>query len=186
MRRDTALLTVILVVAAVNLCTGGAFYIGIAFLAKARLGSSLAYGVLLSAVAAGQLAGALAAGFWKTPRRGVLILGAAALLSVCLMSLARVDELWSAAAVLAVSGAAAGLLNVQLAAWVMQRIEPEVRGRVVSVVMLSSLGIAPVSMALAGFVTRWGVSVLFLVFGAALLMVTVAAASVGTVRGIRE
>lgn len=185
-RRDAALLALLLLVGAVNLCLSGPFTIGIAYLAKSRLQSSSAYGVLLAAVAAGSLIGALAAGAWKPRRQGMLFLGGVALLSVSLMSMALARELRSAVALLVLTGAIGSLVEVHLVAWVMQRIEPGVRGRVSSVIMLSSLGIVPVSMAVSGFVARWGASVLFLGAGAALLAVTGAAALSGAVRGIRE
>lgn len=183
-RRDAALSALLAVAAATNLCGAGPFTVGLAYLAKSHLQSSSAFGVWVSALAVGGLMGALAAGLWKIRRPGALILGCTALVSVCLMSLVLAPALWSTAALLCVIGAIEGLANVQLVAWVMRRIEPEVRGRVSSVIMLSSLGLMPVSMGIAGFVAQWGAAVLFLGAGVALLAVTGAAASVRAVREI--
>jgi MFS family permease len=184
-RRDAALSTLFMVAMAMNLCASGPLAVGVAYLAKSRLHSSSAYGMLMAALAAGYLAGAIAAGAWNARRRGVLILGGAALLSVCLMGMALTSQLLSAAAVLLVMGAIASLVNVHISAWVMQRIETAVRGRVSSVLMLSSLGIMPLSMAVAGYLAAWGASALFVVAGAALLMVTAAAACSSAVRRLR-
>jgi len=140
----------------------------------------------MSALAVGGLAGALVAGAWKIRRRGVLVLWGAALLSVCLTGMAWAQELWSTAVLLGVAGAIAGLVNVHLVAWVMQRIAPEVRGRVSSVILLSSLGVGPISLAAAGFLAQAGTTVLFIGTGAALLVVTGAAASARAVRDIGE
>ena len=43
-----------------------------------------------------------------------------------------------------------GLVHVHIAAWILQRIDSSVRGRVSSVLNLTSLGILPFSLALAG------------------------------------
>jgi hypothetical protein len=184
-RRDAALCTLLVVATAMNLCVSGPFAIGIADLAKSRLHSSSAYGVLIAALAMGGLVGALAAGTWRARRRGMLILGGAAMLSVCLMITALAVDVWSAAAVLTVMGVIASLVNVHIVAWVMQRIDPAVRGRVSSVLMLSSLGILPVSMAVAGYLAASGADTLFLVAGGTLLIVTAAAASSSAVRSLR-
>jgi MFS family permease len=62
--------------------------------------------------------------------------------------------------------------NVHITAWIQQRIDPAVRGRVISVLMLSGFGIMPVSMAAAGFLVAWNLQWMFLLASAALLLVT--------------
>jgi MFS family permease len=185
-RRDAAVWTLLLVAVAVNLCVSGPFAVGVAYLAKSRLQSSSAYGVLMSALAVGGLFGALSAGIWKVRRRGALIICGAALLAVCLMCLALAGDVRSAAGVLLVMGATASLVEVHIGAWVMQRIDPGVRGRVSSVLMLGSLGAVPISMAVAGLLAQQSLSALFVLAGAALLLVTGVAACSSSVRAIRE
>jgi hypothetical protein len=55
--RDVPLRTLVLLVGVWNLCGAGPLTVGIAYLASSHLGSSAAYGVLLSATAAGAFVG---------------------------------------------------------------------------------------------------------------------------------
>ena len=69
--------------------------------------------------------------------------------------------------------AAAGMVNIHIGAWVMQRIDVAVRGRVASVLMLASFGITRISLAVAGFLVAWSLKLMFLLAGG--LMVLTAA-----------
>jgi hypothetical protein len=182
---DAPLRAMLLLAMAVNLCVTGPLSVGIADLVKTQLGSASAYGVLLSAAAVGGLAGALLAGVWKIQRRGLLILGSSAVLGVCLAGIGlRPSGIYWLAGVLALIGCIAGLVNVHVGAWMMQRIDPAVRGRVSSVLILGSLGVAPLSMGLAGLTSSVNVSLLFLLAGGVLLCISAVAASGPSIRNI--
>lgn len=183
--RDISLRTMMLLVAAANLCGLGAVTVGFAALANSRFGSSTAYGVILSAESAGVLMGTLAGGYWKTGRRGWVILGCLALTGVGLLSTPFVPNVLGVAAVQVVSGAAGGLSNLHVMTWIMQRADAVFRGRITSVLMLSSLGMAPVSMGLSGFLATWSVTGLFVLSGTYMLAVALGAAFIPSVRGIR-
>jgi MFS family permease len=172
--RDVPLRTVLLLAIAINFCISGPSAVGIAYLARSRLGSSAAYGVLVSALAVGGVLGALAAGVWKIRQRGALILGGTMLLGVCMMVIAMATSVWSLASVLVLMGAVASLVNVHLGAWVMQRIDAAMRGRVSSVLMVASLGSMPISMAVAGLLASWSATGLFVLAGACVLIVAAA------------
>jgi MFS family permease len=92
-------------------------------------------------------------------------------------------KVWALAGVLFVIGAMAALMNVHISAWVMQRIDAAVRGRVASVLMLGSFGIMPISFAVAGFLIAWNLKFTFLIAGLAMLL-TAAGASLQ--RPVRE
>jgi MFS family permease len=154
-------------------------------LSKSEFGSPTAYGAAVAALAAGSLLGALLAGVWKIPRRGLLILLASALLGACLMLIALVHGLAQTMALLLAMGVVAGVVNVHIGAWIMQRIDASVRGRVSSVLMLASLGVAPISLAIAGFAVMWSVAGMFVLAGALMLLATAAAALHDQVRAIR-
>jgi hypothetical protein len=79
---------------------------------------------------------------------------------------------------------AAGMANVQIISWIQQRVEPAVRGRIMSVVMLSGFGLLPVSLAVAGFMLTWNLKWTFVLAGAGMLLVTVFGALQKEVRGI--
>jgi hypothetical protein len=183
--RDVPLRTMMLMAMMVNLCVTGPFAVGIADLAKVHLGTSSSYGVLVSVTAAGGLAGALLAGTWRVARRGMLILAGGALLGIGLACVGVIPiTIYSLSVVLASIGCVAGFINVHIGAWVMQRIDAAVRGRVSSVLILISLGAAPVSMGLAAFAVARSVSAMFLIAGAALLCITAVAAKGRSIRQI--
>src|SRR5581483_7707640 len=136
--KDTPLCSLTILATAMNFCLSGPVAVGLAYLSKNVFDSPTAYGTVVAAVAAGGLLGALLAGVLKTQRRGVLILAASALLGICLMLVGPVHALWSVAALFLVMGAVAGLANVHVGAWILQRVDASVRGRVTSVLMLAS------------------------------------------------
>lgn len=91
---------------------------------------------------------------------------------------------WPLAAVLFVMSMAAAFLNVQLIAWFQQSVERAVMGRVMSVLMSSSLGLMPISLAVAGVAIQASLAGMFLVAGAMVLVVTGLAAMHRPVREI--
>ncbi|HKF20963.1 MAG TPA: MFS transporter [Candidatus Angelobacter sp.] len=169
--KDVPLRTLMLVAAVMNFCIAGSISIGLALLTKTRFGSPAAFGTVLSAAAAGSLGGALLAGIWKVRRRGALILAVAVLLGVSLSVIGLLPKLWMVAAVLLVMGLSAGLTNVHIGAWIQQRVDQSVRGRITSVLMLSVVGLMPVSYAVAGLLAAWSLKGLFLIAGASLVVV---------------
>jgi MFS family permease len=184
-RKDVPLRTLLLLIAVLNFCLSGPFGVGLPYLAKIRFGSATAFGLLLSSLAVGGLLGALLAGIWKMHRRGVLILCVCTVISFCLGSMGMLTRVWETMAVLALMAAAAALCNVHIVAWLQQRVDPAVRGRVMSVVMLSGFGLAPVSLAVAGLLIAWNLKLMFLLAGAAMLLVTAVGALQKEVREIQ-
>jgi hypothetical protein len=105
-----------------------------------------------------------------------MILVVSVVLGVCLGSIGVLHNVWSIAAVLLVMGGAAGIVNIHIGAWIMQRIEVAVRGRVARVFMVASLGMTPISLAVAGFLVAWNMKLMFLLAGG-LMVVTAGGAS---------
>jgi MFS family permease len=182
-KRDVALRSLLLVAAVLNFCITGPMSVGIAFLAKREFGSPTAFGLLVSAVAAGSLAGLALAAVRQQRRRGRLLLAVSAAVGVCTASISVFDQLWTLLPVLFVMGASAGFLNVQLIAWFQQRVERAMLGRVMSVLMFAALGLMPLSLAAAGVAVQWSLRGMFAGSGALVLMVTFIA---GLNRPVRE
>jgi MFS family permease len=173
-----------LLAAIINFCIAGPIGVGLAYLAKTRFGSPTAYGLLVSAAAAGGLLGSLLAGVWRVRKRGILMTSVPVVIGLCLGALGWLSHLWMVAAILLVMGVSAGLTNVHIASWIQQRIEPAVRGRVMSVLMLAAFGLMPVSLALAGLLVAWSLQWMFALAGAALLLIAAVAALQKPVRQI--
>jgi MFS family permease len=182
--KDVPLRSLMLLAAVMNFCIAGPVSIGLAYWSKTRFGSPAVYGIVISAVAAGSLLGAVLAGVWKIRRRGIMMLSLSALLSLCLGTVGLMNAIWSVAGVLLVMGVAAGLVNVHISAWVLRRIDAEVRGRVASVLMLGTVGLLPISLAVAGFLVAWSLKGMFLLAGGVMLLATAVASLQKPVREI--
>ena len=183
-RRDVPLRSLMLVAAMLNFCISGPMGVGLPYLVKTKFGSAAAYGLVISAMAAGGLIGALLAGIVKIKRRGLLLLGACAVISAGIASMGLLGHLWLIAAVLLLLGSSAGVANVHIAAWIQQRIDATVRGRVFSVLMLANFGLIPVSLAAAGLLIAWSLKLMFLIAGVSMLLITAFGLSQKQVRAI--
>ena len=183
-RQDSALSSLMLLAAMLNVCIGGPLSVGLAYMAKTRFGSPAAFGFAVSSLAAGGLLGALLAGLVKVRRRGILLLGASAVIGACLAVLGFLHGLAAIAASLIVMASAAAVTNIHLASWIQGRVDLVVRGRVVSVLMLSAIGLQPLSLAAAGVLAAWSLTGMFLIASVALLAVTAAGALRQSVRDI--
>jgi MFS family permease len=182
--KDVPLRSLMLLATIMNFCIGGPMAVGLAYLVKTRFGSPTAYGSVVSAAAAGGLLGALLAGALRVRRRGWLILGVCAAIGLCIASIGLLARLWMIAVALLVMGATAGVANVHIVAWIQQRIEPAVRGRVMSVLMLAMFGLMPVSLAIAGILVAWNLKLMFLLAGAVMVVVSAFTAAQRPVREI--
>lgn len=171
-RRDVPLRSLMLVAAMLNFCISGPIGVGLPYLVKTKFGSPAAYGLVVSAMAAGGLLGALLAGILKIKRRGLLLLGACVVISAGIASIGLLGRLWLIMAALVLVGCSAGVSNVHIAAWIQQRIDATVRGRVFSVLMLGNFGLMPVSLAVAGLMIAWNLKLMFAIAGMSMLLIT--------------
>jgi MFS family permease len=183
--KDVPLRTLMLAAIGMNFCLSGPISLGLAYLAKTKFGSPAFLGIMLSSVAAGGLCGALLAGIWKIRRRGIMILGVSFVLALLLGSLAMLDGRWTIPVVLFLMGVSAGIANVQIGAWIMERIDAAVRGRVSSLLTLGEMGTIPISLALAGLLSAVNLKLMFALAGSVMLLVTIAAAMQKTIRQIQ-
>jgi MFS family permease len=182
--RDVPLRSLMLLAAAMNFCLSGPLTVGLAVIAKNRFSSPTAFGGWIACVAAGTLIGMLLAGTFKSKRRGLLLVGTGAILGVATACMGLLGGFWPVALLLLLMGCFSGFINVQLQAWLQQRVERAVLGRVSSVLMLSSFGLMPLSMAVAGVAVEWSVVGMFAVGGAAVTVVAAFGALHREVRGI--
>ena len=180
---DPPVRALILLTAAFNFAFSGPLLVGLPFLSVHGLGGgSATFGILLSAFGAGALLGAVAAGSVGRMRRlGVIVLLIAIGLGIGLALLGVAPNVPVAFGLLAAMGLGAGFLNVHIISWLQGRTAAEMRGRVMSMVMLGSVGLAPVSYALAGAIVDIGpIPLMFGVAGA----IVVAASLAGFAAGV--
>ena len=167
--RDPAIRSLIVLSAAFNFALTGPLTVGIPYLADQRFdGGPAAFGIILSGFGAGALVGAVIAGSVPRVRRlgaVVLTIGVGIGAAVSLIGLAPSVPL--AFVLLAVIGLGAGFLNVHVVSWLQARTAEEMRGRVMSLVMIGSAGLVPVSYAVSGVIVDFGaVTIMFAVGGA--------------------
>jgi MFS family permease len=176
--REPELRMLLIVIASVNFCLTGATQVGIASLVHARFGSAGYFGALVTASAIGTLLGLVLAGVWKR-RRNMLfdILCGSSLLGASLASLALPLPMALIFAALVACGAIAGYLNVYILSQLQTSVSSEMLGRVMSLVTLSSIGIAPISLVLGGLIAQSHVEMLFVIAGGALIAVSFCGAS---------
>ena len=180
---DPAVRSLILLTAAFNFAFNGPLLVGLPFLAENSLGGgSATFGILLSAFGAGSLLGAAGAGsLARVPRLGTVILAIATGMGVAFGLLGVAPNVVTAGAILAAIGVGAGFLNVHIFSWLQSRTAEDMRGRVMSMVMLGSVGLAPLSYALAGVIIDLGAAtVMFAVAGA----IVAGAALIGFASGV--
>jgi MFS family permease len=180
-RNDPPLMSLMAIFAAINFCVAGPIGVGLASLAKFRFGSEVAFGTLLSSFSAGTLAGIVAGGTVKRPRRrGLQFIVMGMLCGVELIGIGLVPKAYGLAAIaalLAVMGLGVGFVNVQFSSWIQMRVERALLGRVMSVLMFAAVGLVPVSLALSGVLAQWSLGGLFIAAGAVLVVASVACLS---------
>jgi MFS family permease len=170
------------VVVVANLTFGGTFEVALPDLAHVRFGAA-GYGALLACLAAGGLIGTLTAARAGALRRptvtafGVFLVGG---IAVCLLPLGGIVGAATAALVF---GASIGFGNVVMITLIQRWAPARLLGRVMSLVMLASVGSFPVSVAAAGLLVRHlGPPPFFPLSGAVLALPVLAALTLREVR----
>lgn len=181
---DVALRSLMLVTAVLNFALAGPMAIGLAVIAKQRFGTASAFGFLISSLAAGSLAGMLCGTLASRRHRGHSLLLVSTIMGVCAAFLGSLTHTTALVCDLLLMGGFAAFLNIQLIAWLQQRVERALMGRVMSVLMFASVGLTPLSLAITGFALKASVSGTFISAGVMVLLVTLLAASHRAVRTI--
>lgn len=129
---------------------------------------------------AGALVGAILAGSLPTPRhQGAVLLTVAGSLGIALAAIGFAPSALVATLMLAPMGLGIGYINVIAIAWLQARTDPAMLGRVMSLVMLGSFGLNPLSLALAGALVDTAATAMFAAAGA----LVIAAAAAGLLTG---
>ncbi|MEC4812875.1 MAG: MFS transporter [Scytonema sp. PMC 1069.18] len=172
---NPALRAVLLVITMLNLVFMGPLQVGIASLAQSRFpGGVVALGTMNSAWGGGALLGTLMPGvLYRLPRLGILMLTLASIQGFGLLLLGFIPNIVWASVTIAVLGYCSGFFTVVGITWIQKQTSPDMLGRVMSLGMLSSFGVAPFSYALAGLLANFNLTFLFCVAGSIMLTVSV-------------
>jgi hypothetical protein len=174
--QHTGMRFMFIMIAAVNFLFVGPLLVGIPVLAKQRLPEgAAAFGLLMSAQAGGVLVGIILAGTLPKPSgRGLsaFLIGLLVAFGVALVSFGWITLTWVDAVLLLLVGVGEGYINTAIFTWIQQRTPHEMLGRVMSMVLLASLSLIPLSQALSGAISRWNLTGLFTVSGGLMLLTT--------------
>jgi MFS family permease len=166
---DVPLRAFFFVVAAVTFFFNGPFNIGVPILADTRFPEgAVAYGTILSTWGAGSLIGMALAGMLPRPnpkRIGAVLLSLVSVMGIGLALLGVSASTFIAAVIGLALGSVNGYINVFFTTWVQSRAPKALIGRLMSLLMFSSTGLFPVSMALSGALSRVDVTLLLTVSG---------------------
>jgi hypothetical protein len=182
-RHDQLLLTLILVVAAINLLFVGPLVVGSAALSKVRFAEgAAAYGAMLSTFSIGALIGTVTAGVVRLKRPGLVSLLLVAAEGVFMVGVAYAPTLILACALWLPIGFGAGFGSINFITLTQKRVAKDMLGRFMSLIALTEVGLTPISNALAGVLADWNVTALFVVAGLLLSCIALLAATNSTLR----
>jgi MFS family permease len=184
--QNPALRAILLVITMLNFIFIGPLEVGITSLAHSRFpGGAVALGTMKSAWGGGGLLGTLMPTILRPlPRLGVLMLTLASIQGFGLFLLAFLPNILSASLTIAVLGCCSGFFTVMGVTWIQKRTLREMLGRVMSLGMLSSVGVAPFSFALAGLLADVNLTILFGTAGSIMLIMIALLAVNPSVRAI--
>lgn len=176
-RRDPGMTIAIAYVACVCFFAIGPLLTAIPQFAQQRLAEgALGYGVLYAANGLGAVLGFAAAGLLPKPtpaRIGPTVLATDLLGGLCVLSFAHAQGLALSALALALLGMGTSYGGVVAVSWIQQRVPMALVGRIMSIVMFSSMGLAPLSMVLAGaLAARTSLQTMMTVSGVAIVAVS--------------
>lgn len=155
--RSWRLLQVALVIVIVgNLALGGLMGVAIPELAYGPLhGGPRGYGAMLATFGGGALLGGIAAGWLgQLPRQPVVILLLTCGQAIGITLLPYVGGLIGACVDLAIIGIITGITNILYLTLIQQQAPKALLGRILSVFVVASLGLYPISVGLAGWVVE--------------------------------
>jgi len=182
---DPVIRTVMLILVGINLSMAGPVYVGGSLLAEYRLGGAGAFGTLIAAAGAGAVGGAMLAGsFERIRRRGIVELVSTALIGLGVGGFAFAPNLLVVVLLAAVVGMIASFMAVLNISWLQERSRPELTGRVMSLAMLSTIALDPISYMLAGAIVEFSLPAVFLAAAGLLLLTAALGAMSRTMRTV--
>ncbi len=170
--KDKTLRLLVLVNGISHFCMEGPLFVGIPVLANSRFPEgAAAFGIIMSSFGAGMLLGIILAGTLpKLPSKsmGMILLIIISFSGLGLMIFGFIASTFIAALVVLCMATAQGFVVIQYTSWIQGRTPDVFLGRVFSVIMFVSVGLTPISQALAGALIKINTAGLFL--GAGILM----------------
>ncbi len=183
---DLPLRTFTIMIGFLSLFFRGPFMVGIPAFAEARLPEGAAgFGILMSALGVGSIIGTILAGMTKHPapsKLGLILLLDFFGFGCLFLFMVLVPETWAIAAFILVSAIVDGYVIILIVTWIQQQVAKEKLGRVMSVIMLASQGLFPISAAVAGALAGISIGGMLTAAGWIMIGVTLAGLLLPSVR----
>jgi MFS family permease len=177
--KTKALRVVMLLSMFLNFLITGPFEVGLPVLAFSRLPEgAAAFGLMTAAFGGGSVLGLVAATMLPPlpkARFGTVMLLLIASAGVAIVGMAFATTTIAAIAVSMVIGTILGYTNVSFLTWIQRRIPRALMGRVMSLLMFSSIALVPISMAIAGALVEISLEGVFIVAGVGMALITLLA-----------
>jgi MFS family permease len=156
-----------------NLFLIGPMHIGFPIFAKNVLnGDSLTFSYLESSVAIGMAIGAISVVVIPLKkRRGIFCIGMFLLAGVCFFLLSFTDVLWKSLLMGALFGMTVAAAAIPMMALLQTIVEEKMMGRVMSLMMLSSMGLIPLSYGLTSIVLYTGIGIQYILASGAVFVI---------------
>ncbi|MDX1414473.1 MAG: MFS transporter [Candidatus Promineifilaceae bacterium] len=172
---DITLRTIFLVIAALTMLGNAPIIIGVPVLADERLpNGAAAFGILMSAYGAGSLIGIILSGLLPHPPQkwfGTILFLAVTLMGLFMAALVFVYSLWVGIILLLITGLIDGWVIIQFTTWLQRRSPERLLGRVMSLLMFSFVGLAPVADIAIGGLIEWNLNAVLLICGSLLALI---------------
>lgn len=170
LKSDSSLLMYIMYIAIISFFVTGPAAVGIPVLVQTKfLGTALEFGSFLTIQGVGMTLGMILAGVLPAippARLGTSLLLLDSLAGIFVLLFAQANSVFIALSMLFFIGIIGGFIQVLAFTWIQMRAKPEYMGRVMSYLMFASMGLAPISSVLAGYLSAYtSVTTMFTVVG---------------------
>ncbi len=177
---DKPMRVVFFIVSAVNFFFVGPFLVGVPVLADTRLKEgAVAFGILMSAVSGGNLAGFILAGSLPKPKAAFMkkfLVAVFAGFGVFTILIGFINSTWADAILLALLGIGNGYIAINFFTWIQKKTPPDMLGRVMSILIFANTGLIPVAQAISGAMIKIDLTAFFIVCGSVIILVSAAGA----------
>ena len=172
-RADKAMFTLFILIVGIELFVQGPAMVGIPVLANLHLPEGvLALGIISASFAGGSLLGAVLAGGLPAPKRhlGPIFITLFALSGLLLTPFGFLKVTWIVAGLVLLIGVLGGYANILFTTWLQLRTPRAMMGRVMSLLMVASIGLSPVSNAVSGALIKLSLGWVFVGAGATMAL----------------
>jgi hypothetical protein len=187
--QDSSLRAFIIYVAIVTFVSMGPQMVGIPVLADDRLEGMRSYGLIMSASGLGAVIGSLLAAAWVPSNRalGTIVMLLAISRGVGTLMISYIATTLEGIILMALLGVLMGYTGIIFMTWIQKRVQMAFLGRVMSLVMLSVMGLQPLSLGFSGwFIDVAGLTSLFVGMGVIMIIIPTLALLSADIRAMGE